>query len=72
MLEKAVIIKLNITGMTCPHCLNSVTKALQAVDGVDEADVNLETGEALITGAADPGVLITAVKEAGYNAEEVD
>ncbi len=72
MLEKAVPIKLNVTGMTCPHCLNSVTKALQAVDGVDEADVSLETGEALITGSADPGVLITAVKEAGYNAEQVD
>ncbi|MEN8167698.1 MAG: heavy-metal-associated domain-containing protein [Pseudomonadota bacterium] len=62
-------IKLNVTGMTCPHCLNSVTKALEAVAGVEMAEVSLDTGEALINGAADVQQLLAAVKEAGYSAE---
>ncbi|MEN8177607.1 MAG: heavy metal translocating P-type ATPase [Pseudomonadota bacterium] len=69
LLEKPLSIKLNVSGMTCPHCLNSVTKALEAVNGVDKAEVSLETGEALITGTVDAQQLITAVKGAGYSAE---
>ena len=61
--------KLKITGMTCPHCVKSVTKALEAVAGVEQADVSLEPGEALITGSADVEQLIAAVKQAGYSAE---
>ena len=62
-------IKLNVTGMTCPHCVNKVKKALEAVSGVAQAEVTLEPGEALVTGAADAAVLVEAVKTAGYSAE---
>jgi copper chaperone CopZ len=30
--------------MACPHYLNSVNKALEAVNGVEKAEVSLETG----------------------------
>ncbi len=69
IVEKPLPIKLTISGMTCPHCLISVTKALEAVDGVEKADVSLESGEALIMGGADAASLIAAVKAAGYTAE---
>ena len=57
IVEKPLPIKLTISGMTCPHCLISVTKALEAVDGVEKADVSLESGEALIMGGADAASL---------------
>ena len=62
-------IKLNVSGMTCNHCVMHVTKALNAVSGVDRvAEVSLDRGEALVEGGADADELITAVKQAGYEA----
>ncbi len=37
---------IRITGMSCQHCVGSVTKALLAVDGITKATVDLATGEA--------------------------
>ncbi len=71
ILERAMPIKLSVSGMTCPHCLASVSEALEAVNGVDKAEVNLETGEALITGSVDVDELIAAVQSAGYTAESL-
>ena len=48
---------------------SNATKALKAVSGVDDADVSLENGEAVIMGSADADALIAAVKAAGYDAE---
>jgi len=61
-------IKLNITGMTCGHCVAHTKKALEAVPGVMEADVSLEPGAAVVKGDADAAALVAAVKEAGYEA----
>ncbi len=60
---------LKIQGMTCNHCVLRVTKALKAVPGVQDAQVNLQKGEAVVTyddakTAADK--LSSAVAEAGY------
>ncbi|MES9830689.1 MAG: cation transporter [Candidatus Thiodiazotropha sp. DIVDIV] len=60
---------LKVSGMTCPHCVNNVSKALHAVAGVEEAQVMLEEGTAVVTGAADQAVLIQAVVDAGYSVE---
>jgi copper chaperone len=62
-------IDLKITGMTCGHCVRAATKALEAVPGVESAEVTLEPGGALVKGAADPAALIAAVQEEGYEAE---
>lgn len=40
---------LEITGMMCGHCEMAVKKALEAVDGVESADVSHEKGTAVIT-----------------------
>ncbi|WP_177419953.1 heavy-metal-associated domain-containing protein, partial [endosymbiont of Lamellibrachia barhami] len=55
--------------MTCPHCVNHVTKALQGIGGVETVEVTLDSGEAVITGSAAVDLLIAAVKDAGYSAE---
>jgi len=44
---KTVTIK--VEGMKCEKCSASVTKALKATDGVEEAQVSSEKGEAVVT-----------------------
>jgi copper chaperone CopZ len=67
--KKIMKTTLKVTGMSCMHCVGSVKQALEAVDGVDSAEVSLEPGEAVVTGDADIAALVAAVTEAGYNAE---
>ncbi len=64
------MIKLDITGMTCQHCVKSVREALSDVPGVDRVvDVSLDKGEATVEGSPDPARLIEAVTEEGYEAK---
>lgn len=60
--------ELIVSGMTCGHCQTAVTKALQAVPGVEQVDVDLTGGSAHVQGQADPQALIAAVKDEGYSA----
>ena len=38
-----------IEGMMCPHCEATVKKALEAIDGIESAEVSHEKGTAEIT-----------------------
>ncbi|MYB96823.1 heavy-metal-associated domain-containing protein [Candidatus Poribacteria bacterium] len=40
--------KLKIGGMSCQHCVKTVTDALTALEGVQRAKVNLRKGEAVV------------------------
>ena len=62
------VIRLSISGMTCAGCIATVENALKNVPGVTEATVNFAEHTATVTGAADPQVLITAVRAASYDA----
>jgi copper ion binding protein len=37
---------IKVKGMSCQHCVASVTKALSELEGVNDVNVNLEAGEA--------------------------
>lgn len=63
-------ITLGIEGMTCASCVGRVEKALERVDGVQRASVNLATTRATITGLAATDTLLEAVRQAGYDAHE--
>ena len=39
---------MKIEGMMCPHCEAAVKKALEALDGVESADVSHEAGTAVV------------------------
>jgi len=59
--------ELQIEGMTCSHCVKTVTDALQNVPGVTKADVNLATGRAQVEGEyLDRDALERAVGGVGY------
>ena len=64
---------LKIGGMSCGHCVKSVTEALEAVTGVKKAEVDLTGGRAVVEyeeSQTTPGALVGAVMEEGYTAEE--
>lgn len=61
--------ELNITGMSCGHCVKAVENALKAVPGVDDVQVTLQPGQAVVEGNASPQDMIAAVVEEGYAAE---
>ena len=58
--------RINIEGMSCSHCTASVEKALSAVVGVENIDVNLQGKYADIKGNFDLSEAEDAVKNAGY------
>ncbi len=61
--------ELNISGMTCGHCQTAVTNALKSVPGVENAQVDLQTGKAVVEGQGDVQALLAAVTEEGYGAQ---
>ena len=62
---------LDVEGMMCAHCVAHVKKALEGIDGVEEAVVDLDAGKATAKLAADVAdqALIDAVVDAGYEAK---
>jgi copper chaperone len=63
---------LNIKGMTCMGCVNSVTRVLKAIPGVSDARVTLQPAQATVQydgAATNPAQLKHAVEDAGYDAE---
>ncbi len=57
-----------VTGMTCDHCVRSVTEEVGKIDGVTGVRVDLPTGAVIVTGSKEPAVadVRAAVEEAGY------
>ena len=60
---------LNITGMTCGGCVDTVAKALKATAGVKDASVDLASGRATVQvdeNTTSEKQLAAAVQHAGY------
>ncbi|MEU8798278.1 heavy-metal-associated domain-containing protein [Spirillospora sp. NPDC048819] len=57
-----------VTGMTCGHCVSSVTEEVEQIAGVTGVDVDLPTGRVTVTSDAplDDALVKDAVEEAGY------
>jgi copper chaperone CopZ len=58
-----------VDGMTCGHCVASVSAEVGKVPGVSDVEVDLATKRVVVTGegVADDAV-VAAVDEAGYDA----
>ncbi len=57
-----------VSGMTCEHCVRSVTEEVGALDGVTEVRVDLPSGAVAVTSSQplDESRVRAAVEEAGY------
>lgn len=65
----STITSYTVTGMTCSHCVASVTEEVEEIPGVEDVDVVLETGALTVTSTTDPvddSAVRAAVEEAGY------
>jgi copper chaperone len=57
-----------VTGMTCGHCVASVTEEVSSLAGVEDVQVDLASGEVVVTSAEplERAAVAAAVEEAGY------
>jgi copper chaperone len=62
-------IEVTVTGMTCQHCVMSVTEEISEIHGVDSVEVTLDSGAVIVL--ADREItraeIAAAVTEAGYD-----
>ena len=58
-----------VTGMTCSHCVSSVTEEVGELPGVSDVQVDLASGRLTVTSDAPLGAdrVGAAVEEAGYS-----
>jgi len=66
--------RVKVKGMSCQHCVNSVTQALQQVEGITNVDVSLDKGEARFEEdrQVNREAVRKAVQDAGYEAGELE
>jgi copper chaperone len=56
-----------VSGMTCAHCVASVSEEVAEIDGVEAVDVELASGRLTVTGEGfGDDAVRAAVAEAGY------
>ena len=63
--------ELKVEGMMCQHCVRHVTDALQAVEGVKTAEVDLKKKRAVVETDVADEILVKAVEDAGYKVVKI-
>jgi copper chaperone len=58
--------ELQVEGMSCGHCVNAVTKSVQAIDASAKVEVDLASQKVCVTSAATLEDIQSAISEAGY------
>lgn len=58
--------ELKVEGMSCGHCVSTVTKSVQAVDAAAKVDVDLATQKVRVASSAKLDDIKSAIVEAGY------
>ncbi|MDD0976317.1 heavy-metal-associated domain-containing protein [Pseudomonas fontis] len=59
----------NVQGMTCGHCVKSVTQAIQAQDPAATVEVHLGQKEVRVHSLLTEPQILAAIREEGYQAE---
>lgn len=59
-----------VKGMSCQHCVGSVTKAIENLEGVSNVKVDLGKGEASFDGVDQVEAVKNAIRKIGF--EPVD
>lgn len=68
-MSEAKPVVLNVTGMTCQGCVNSVTRIVKRVDPAAEVAIDLPTGRLEAKTGATQQALAEAIAAAGYGAQ---
>lgn len=62
------IMEFKIKGMNCSHCCASATRALKALEGVEDVNVDLASGKATIKGNTTQSAIEEALSSIGFTA----
>ena len=65
------MIQFQVSDMTCGHCAATITKAVKAVDGAAEVNIDLATHRVQVASRAAADVVQAAIREAGYSPQPV-
>lgn len=60
------MLELKVEGMSCGHCVQSVTKAVQGVHPAAKVVVDLQSQRVTIESDAEASSITAAIEEAGY------
>lgn len=58
--------RLKVSGMTCGHCVSAVSKAVRAIQAVEDVMVDLATGTVTVAGNPDTRAVRDAIEGEGY------
>lgn len=65
------LVRLNLQGVTCASCVNTIEKVLNGVEGVDSVMINFANRTAQVHASVGAASLITAIENSGYGATEI-
>jgi copper chaperone len=60
---------INVEGMTCEHCVDTVTKAVNTLDGISQVSVDLDKKQVTVDfdeGRTDMNAISTKIIEVGF------
>lgn len=63
--------RFKVAGMSCGHCVRTITDAVRELDPKAEVQVSLDRHEVAVASDADPARVSEALREAGYENERV-
>jgi copper chaperone len=55
-----------VEGMTCNSCVTKVTNAVAQIPGVEDIDVDIETGALEVIGSAEEATVRATIQDLGY------
>ena len=57
-----------IQGMTCNHCKQTATEAIESCAGVEKVDIDLDSGQAIIKGSnLNQDEILNSIKSVGFS-----
>lgn len=60
-------IVLNVQGMSCGHCVSTITAAVTPLAGVTAVDIDLPGGRVTVAGTPNVAAVTTAIEDSGYD-----
>jgi copper chaperone CopZ len=60
-------LRIEVDGMSCAHCVASITKAVQPLPGVTGVTVDLAAAAVTVTGEPDEAAVVAAIEDCGYD-----
>ncbi|MBP2031360.1 Cu2+-exporting ATPase [Clostridium algifaecis] len=74
LFSKKIKKTVHVEGMSCQHCVAHVKSALESIDGVSNAKVDLDSKTAVIKSSAEisDSDIRKVVDEAGYKVTEIE